>query len=805
MKTIFYIFIFCLFFVNCFSQTFVSKHYTTNDGLPSSEVYYVFQDSKGYIWFATNFGVSRFDGYKFTNFDNSHGLPDNTVFEIYEDYKNRIWFISYSCRLSYFLNDSIHLYKYNDKLLSQFKQSTVASKSSFFVDKNDDVYIGIYTQGLFKISASGNITNDYLNYNKFPPKTYVIKRGSNQMFVISNNITQISNTINFPVGNSSFDYNTKQSKGSHNLSFATYNSLNHLLFSSTNYLLEVVGKDKIKEHFFEGRIISVYKDREAFIWIGNYNNGVSVYKNGIIKKIPDFHLLKDYSVSCSLRDKEGGLWFTTLENGVYYVPSDKYFTYSEENGLTDKVVNAVTFDGDNIWAGTSTGLSKINKMQVEKIKKTTADNFYIYSLFYDSIESNLWLGTSMNFMKLNKFNNQLKTINASLNSINTILETKNNNIWYAAPNYVVRCDSENHLTFYNKGKNSLLKIKSIARKNDSCIYVGSMDGLWELNNSNYTYLGKQNELLKNRINNLGMCSYNNTLLIATKGQGLVLLQDNKVSQIDKKNGLLSNLVNSVFIKDSIAWVATDKGLNKISFSNHSPLDYILSAFTYNNGLVSNEINSVYVYNSLVFVGTNAGLTYFDASKITANLIHPEIYITDFKVMNKSYPVNIVNEFAHEKNYVSISFVGLNFRNLGNVNYKYKLEGASDEWIKTNVTTTLFPSLSPGKYKFIVYACNESGVWSMKPAILEFIIQPPFWKTWWFFSLIFIIITLGIFAYIKQREHRLKQEKLFLEQKVKERTAEVVMQKEEIEAQRDEISEKKKLVDDTNKDITDSIN
>jgi ligand-binding sensor domain-containing protein len=68
----------------------VFRHYSVDDGLPSSEIYHVFQDSRKYIWMATNMGVSRYDGKTFRNFDVQDGLPENTVFEIYEDEAGRV-------------------------------------------------------------------------------------------------------------------------------------------------------------------------------------------------------------------------------------------------------------------------------------------------------------------------------------------------------------------------------------------------------------------------------------------------------------------------------------------------------------------------------------------------------------------------------------------------------------------------------------------------------------------------------------------------------------------------------------------
>ena len=118
MRVIRLVFLLLIFLVTIqvAGQSPVFRHYRVDDGLPSSEVYHVFQDSKGYIWLATNMGVSRFDGREFRNYDVQDGLPENTVFEIYEDEAGRVWFVGFPFQLSYFEGDSIYKYKYNEVL-----------------------------------------------------------------------------------------------------------------------------------------------------------------------------------------------------------------------------------------------------------------------------------------------------------------------------------------------------------------------------------------------------------------------------------------------------------------------------------------------------------------------------------------------------------------------------------------------------------------------------------------------------------------------------------------------------------------
>jgi ligand-binding sensor domain-containing protein len=117
------------------------KNYVVDDGLLSTEVFHVIQDRKGYVWIATGQGVNRFDGYTFQNFTQLNGLPDNTVLELFEDYKGRIWFISLSGMLSWFENDSIHIYPHN-KIIFEYNQSKRHPiKKSFYVDSADNVFI----------------------------------------------------------------------------------------------------------------------------------------------------------------------------------------------------------------------------------------------------------------------------------------------------------------------------------------------------------------------------------------------------------------------------------------------------------------------------------------------------------------------------------------------------------------------------------------------------------------------------------------------------------------------------------------
>ena len=150
------IFILLLIDVTSYSQKIAFKNYSVSDGLPSSEVYMLTQDTKGYMWFCTDAGVCKYDGYSFKTYTSENGLPDNTIFNLFDDKKSRIWFIGMSKKLSYYdsNDDSIKLIACNDKLALILTQSTI---TSFYMDENDVIYIGLNCgKSFYKILPQNN-------------------------------------------------------------------------------------------------------------------------------------------------------------------------------------------------------------------------------------------------------------------------------------------------------------------------------------------------------------------------------------------------------------------------------------------------------------------------------------------------------------------------------------------------------------------------------------------------------------------------------------------------------------------------
>ncbi len=322
------------------------KHYIVEDGLPSSEVYNAIQDRKGNIWFGTDRGVARYDGYEFRIFTYNDGLIDNTVFKLSEDKNGRIWMLTYSGRVFFFENDKIYPYKYNDILFDKIQNRV---PYGFYVDSLENIFITILVYGQIKISNKGEIENLYTVSNK-PGVNYHINELSHDKLLTSILSADIKvRKIKIIVSNNSeLD----------SISFLTNAATRfEAIRLSNNKILFSIGKSLYLRtndslHFLydlPGTVYSLLKDSKQNIWVGTVN-GVFLFNQDNLKN-PLNHFLEHNNVTCILEDHEGGFWFTTLNNGVYYMSGYGIKGILFNQGLFQKPTSLATDFLSSVYVG----------------------------------------------------------------------------------------------------------------------------------------------------------------------------------------------------------------------------------------------------------------------------------------------------------------------------------------------------------------------------------------------------------------------------------------------------------------------
>ena len=752
------------------------KHYTVEDGLPSSEVYQVKQDSKGYIWFATGNGVSRFNGYEFENFSLKDGLPDNTVFEIYEDKFERIWFVPLSCKLSYYYKGKIYLFPYNEQLQKVLMNSV---KTSFCVDGNGTVFLGLQSHGIIEIAKNGKMIRHFsptkagtINIMQPDAHTYLYSysHGSSEKgsykdyphyyighinFCLPSRKTEISFPMKeFPIalGSSARMIETKGNK---------------VLLGIDKGLIRFEKNDlsKFTVDRFPYRIIWLYEDKDEDLWVGTLPGGVYYLKKGKISGMK--HFLEGQIVTGVLQDNEGGFWFTTEGHGVYYTPSKKVMVFDKTIAFSDDRIICLATDGKHVFSGTQNGfIEKIHNDERVKTFNTTNHSLYtneISSLFYDTVKKQLWISAKAYGGVIEK--DRYKP-DKSVLLFNDMVQDSGNVFWMACAGGLALKQDDLFRTVV-----SVITAKRFRRLNGIVqswdrrgLMLGAINGLWTYTkrDSSYEYIGYKHKLLENRILDLGYFS-ESLLVIATKGAGVLLynLRDERVVQINMQKGLLGDNVYSIHIDSSVIWVATNKGLNKLIVEQEQPLKYRLKSYTQLHGLPSNEINNVLKVGNRIWLATNKGLAFFHPDSIDSKEIQLPVYIDRILINDKDTAVSSMYTLAHNQNNIKINYTGLGYKIPGKLKYRYKMMGLDTNWNYTNAREIQYTTLPANNYSFVLNVQNPDGSWSKHQAIFRFKILLPFWKEWWFILGITVLGVYLIFIFIRYRLKRvqLRNEKI----------------------------------------------
>ncbi len=312
-------------------------NYSIANGLPSNETYSIFQDKQGFLWFCTDNGVTRFDGESFQTFGVQQGLTDPVVFGIFQDHKDRLWFRTYSGKLCYYENGRIHPYQFNDRI-KNIAQNLVIYR--LYVDEQDNLWFSGNWRALFHISNQGKLSIDTLAgepviYKSFGEKDYITGIGSYR-------------PSSFMLDGKSFPLSVSDITMQNRLVFAQRRD-GKLILGVNNDLFSYDGVNP-PQRVYTGpyMITNLSVDSHDNLWVGYLYNGVECLDRKY-RKTRDIPFLRNKSVTHTLQDHEGGYWFATLEDGVYYVPNMSVQVYPTLAGKKDNLGDENQHQHDPGW------------------------------------------------------------------------------------------------------------------------------------------------------------------------------------------------------------------------------------------------------------------------------------------------------------------------------------------------------------------------------------------------------------------------------------------------------------------------
>jgi ligand-binding sensor domain-containing protein len=735
------------------SQSFTYRSYNVNQGLPSSQVYDIIQDQKKYIWVATDRGVSRFDGYSFTNFTSENGLLDNNIYNIFEDLFGRIWFLSYCGKLSYYYNNKIYPYKYNSSIIPDPKKP-LSPIRSFYVFPDSSILIGTMGAGVLKISDKGEVRDESIRSAKYGYSYFLQNTGDHyySYYTYSQNFRSSGISI---YRDARLLFTRPIQKGQIKNAFFIHRKNQHTIFTSAGTLIDIHNDQVVDTNSSQNAIISLFEDSDSCLWVGYVDGGIKKFPPNKSFNYPEFKIYFQQSqVTKVLEDYEHGLWFTTLYNGVIYVPNNhiENLDLNEETNAKEKTVSLTHDFHSTIFIGTNKGVVKFFKNGKAEASKELKTKGFVKTLLYDSVSKLLYI--SNNNIGYSYSDQGLKEIIS--NSALSLLRDKQGAVMAGSYSGIIK-------NFPDETKPNIICANEVVRVEKMCfdennkLWIGSFGGLYYVKDSKI-YKQNGDSLLNYRVTSL--LSKNKTLIIGTVEKGILQWNGSKTEIFSTKSGLPSNIINSLALQnDSVLWAATSKGICKINWKQKK-VQFTLDV---SKGLCSDEVKDVKILNDTIYALTNEGVSFFNSGKVFKNTTAPLVYIQDFKVDTISYIFQNNPMLNHSRNYLTFNVTGLTFKQAGNVRYTYRLKGYSEKWRTTASNNIQLAFVPPGSYTFEVLAENEDHVQSLAPATFAFTISEPLWDKAWFQLLIALFLLSILVLVLLVRISRIKEKNKILEQ------------------------------------------
>lgn len=751
---LFYIVLFICWYAPVGAQQYNYVQYTEKDGLAGSTVYDMCQDKDGFMWFATESGLSRYDGTRFVNFTTKDGLADNEVLKIFADSKGRVWIVTFKNELNYYYKGKIYD-KRQDTLLAKITLASVRvviaeSKGGKIFITDEENIISISSSGEVKRIMGKELTGNTINrfgaydwggivavtdrlsrkrfvYNEAEDK-FVFQTSVSKTFIYTNNETDIW----FPLFvNNKQQFIALPSKRGHT-SFAAYN----------------------------GQLTWLNTDRGA--WQVDTVN----FKWGEL-------FLPNKPVSQTLTDTERNTWFSTSGDGVYKLSSMSFKTLlpQKKEGPADIGIYAFEKYKQNIIAGT--GYNRANLVrnlalagnldfaEAYKLSTNPIKNNRLYAIKTLSDDVCL-LGFDAFLVKLGRG----KPLINYTYPIKSIGQIDSNFILVGTGFCAVKMKISDLSIVDTVWKMRTTKVHYANQR----YYIGTINGLYEVNtDKTYTFLGDRHQALSRRIVDIKE-DESHILWIATSDAGIVGYKNGTIVRtIDEKQGLASDICKTLFWQAPYLWVGTNKGLSKINSA--SPSLPIINYSTA-DGLASNFVNAVYVQDSIVYVGTPAGITLFNenavmsSSRCNLNLLGVKIGGRDTTIMD-NYALSWRN------NSIGFEYVAISLKSAGDIIYRYKLQGLDTAWLQTSNTNINYPSLPAGDYVFMIQGINKFGV-SSNTVQIKFTINAPIWKKLWFYLLLSALV-MAFTLWIMQRRNKKLRTRLEEKNRMQKQFAELEQQ------------------------------
>ena len=651
--------------------------FTTKDGLVNNWVASIYQDKAGYLWFGTGGpwggypggGVSRYDGHHFTTFTKTDGLAGNTVLSILQDKEGHLWF-----------GGSGGISRYNGH---QFTTFTVKDGLA------DNLVYSIWQdrEGYLWFGTNGGVSR----YDGHHFTTFTVKDG-----LAGNWVRSI-----YQDGEGYLWFGT-------NGGVSRYDGQHFTTFTT-------------KDGLASNNVWSMLKDREGYFWFGTRGGGVSRYDGQNFASYTSQDGLRSNQTPLILQDSEDHLWFGTAGGGVSRYDGQHFTTFTTQNGLASNRVLSMLKDRDGcLWFGTEGGVSRYDGQHFTTFttQNGLADNG-VRSIFQDR-EGHLWFGTGSGVSRYDgmTFTTFTREDGLADNYVWSIWQDSEDYLWFGTfGGGVSRYDGMTFTTFTTEDGLAGNVVLSIWQDSEGYLWFGTEGGVSRYDGMTFTTFTTEDGLAENMILSILQDSEYH-FWFGTDSGGVSQYDGHHFTTFTTEDGLADNQVRSIY-QDSEGnlWFGCYGGV----VSKYD--GQVFQTLTSRDGLTGGPVRSILQYGEgSIWFATYNGVVRYRQPRPSP----PPVFI-DAVVADRRYQDISEVTIPSSVRLVAFEFHGRSFKTRPEAMvYRYRLVGYDEDWKNTNARRMEYPNIPRGSYTFEVIAVDRDLVYSENPATVELKIMPPFY-------------------------------------------------------------------------------
>ncbi|HEV8628895.1 MAG TPA: two-component regulator propeller domain-containing protein [Thermoanaerobaculia bacterium] len=701
------------------------------DGLPQSSVQSIVQTRDGYLWFATQQGLARYNGARIVSFANwnTPEIQGDDVQVLYEDRSGTLWMGSYGNGIA----------QWRD---GRFRRLPARLSSGFVFAITQDARGGMWigTDGGLNHLVNGRIEAFTTKRGLGDDKVYAVlaRRDGSVWAGTRRGLSEIRNGV-------LRTYTTRDGLPS-NAIRSLYEDRSGTLWIGTlgggvarlqNGKLTPIGASEGLPNL---DVFSILEDRDGNVWIATGGGGLARFRKGRISVLTSGAGLASDTVLSLLEDAEGSLWIGTEGGGVTRLKDSKFASVTKADGLSHDIVMSVYEDAKgDIWLGTLGG--GVNRLSGETIRSYTArdglSSDMVFAVSGDRSGS-VWIGTAdgLNRLYAGRFTTYRAKDGLPSSAVTAIYEDRAGTLWFGTPDGVSRFRDGRFTSLTTSDGLADNRVLAVLEDRRGTLWFGTAAGLSRFDGRTFTTFGPKDGLADDLV--MGLHEDDDGVLWVATRKGLSRLAGGRFTTLTRKDGLFDDLVLATLDDHhGSLWVSSNNGVFRLSkreladFAAHRIARVQSTPFGTADGLGSAECNggvqpSAWRSGSgILWFPTVKGVAYIDPAHIRTNAVPPPAKIEQVIADERIVPMLGPLRLAAGTHRLEIQFAGLSFAAPERVHFRYRLEGFDGDWIDGGTRrSAIYTNLSPGSYRFAVVAANNDGLWSAAPATLD-IEQAPF--------------------------------------------------------------------------------